>query len=96
VAQNHEDEMRLTPLAPGLHLVSNLDVDDPTCPKIARSHERFAAAGAAFAADRDEARLRAALHAIVSDHTRLELNCERALRMSKYTRSGLWRRSVRY
>jgi uncharacterized protein with NRDE domain len=69
VAQNHDDEMRMTPLAPGLHLVSNLDVDDPTCPKIARSHERFAAAGAAFAADRDETRFRAALHAIVSDHT---------------------------
>ncbi len=69
VAQNHDDEMRLTPLAPGLHLVSNLDVDDPTCPKIARSHVRFAAAGEAFAADRDEAHLRAALHAIVGDHT---------------------------
>ena len=51
------DEMRLTPLARGLHLVSNLDVDDPTCPKIARSHVRFAAAGDAFASDRDEAAL---------------------------------------
>lgn len=69
VAQNHEAEMRLTPLARGLHLVSNLDVDDPTCPKIARSHARFAAAGAAFTADRDDARFRAELHAIVSDHT---------------------------
>lgn len=69
VAQNHDDEMRLTPLAPGLHLVSNLDVDDPTCPKIARSHVRFAAAGDAFVQDRDEERLRAALHAIVADHT---------------------------
>jgi uncharacterized protein with NRDE domain len=69
VAQNHDDEMRLTPLTQGLHLVSNLDVDDPTCPKIARSHTRFAAAGEAFAADRDEARFRDALHAVVSDHT---------------------------
>jgi len=69
VAQNHDDEMRFTPLTPGLHLVSNLDVDDPTCPKIARSHVRFAAAGDAFAADRDESRFRTALQAIVSDHT---------------------------
>ena len=69
VAQNHDHEMRITPLAAGLHLVSNLDVDDPTCPKIARSHVRFAAAGDAFALDGDEAGFRAALHAIVSDHT---------------------------
>jgi uncharacterized protein with NRDE domain len=69
VAQNHEDEMRITPLAPGLHLVSNLDVDDPTCPKIARSHVRFAAAGDAFVRQRDRAALRAALHAVVADHS---------------------------
>ena len=69
VAQNHADGIRLTVLDRGLHLVSNLDVNDPTCPKIARSHTRFAAAGEAFARDRDEPRFRAALHAIVSDHT---------------------------
>lgn len=69
VAQNHDAATRITPLPPGLHLVSNLDVNDPTCPKIARSHVRFAAAGAAFARDRDAERLRAELHAIVSDHT---------------------------
>jgi uncharacterized protein with NRDE domain len=69
VAQNHDDAMRMTPLDPGLHLVSNLDVNDPTCPKIARSHARFAAAGDTFARDRDEGRLRAELHAIVADHT---------------------------
>jgi uncharacterized protein with NRDE domain len=69
VAQNHDDAMRMTPLDQGLHLVSNLDVNDPTCPKIARSHARFAAAGDAFSRDRDEARLRRELHAIVADHT---------------------------
>jgi uncharacterized protein with NRDE domain len=69
VAQNHEHEIRLTALTRGLHLVSNLDVDDPTCPKIARSHARFAAAGAAFSGDHDEACFRDELHAIVSDHT---------------------------
>jgi uncharacterized protein with NRDE domain len=69
VAQNHADGVRLTTLPPGLHLVSNLDVNDPTCPKIARSHARFADAGEAFARDRDEDRLRRELHAIVADHT---------------------------
>jgi uncharacterized protein with NRDE domain len=69
VAQNHDDGVRLSALDRGLHLVSNLDVDDPTCPKIARSHVRFAAAGDAFARDRDEERFRAALHAILADHT---------------------------
>jgi uncharacterized protein with NRDE domain len=69
VAQNHADGIALTPLAPGLHLVSNLDVDDPTCPKIARSHARFAAAGATFADDGDQVHFRGELHAIVADHT---------------------------
>jgi len=69
VAQNHDAEMRITALDRGLHLISNLDVDDPTCPKIARSHVRFAAAGDAFAADRDLQRFRVALHAILADHT---------------------------
>jgi uncharacterized protein with NRDE domain len=69
VAQNHGEEMRFTPLDPGLHLVSNLDVDDPTCPKIARSHVRFAAAGEAFAHDRNTEQFRRTLHDIVADHT---------------------------
>jgi uncharacterized protein with NRDE domain len=69
VAQNHHDDMRLTMLDPGLHLVSNLDVNDPTCPKIARSHVRFAKAGEIFAYDGDEAAFRTAIHGIVSDHT---------------------------
>ncbi len=69
VVQNHEHEMRITDLTPGLHLLSNLDVDDPTCPKIARSHRRFAEAGERFADERNEAGLRRELHAIVADHT---------------------------
>jgi uncharacterized protein with NRDE domain len=69
VAQNHGDEMRVTVLEPGLHLVSNLDVNDPMCPKIARSHVRFAQAGEVFAYDGDEAAFRAAIHGIISDHT---------------------------
>jgi uncharacterized protein with NRDE domain len=69
VAQNHADAVRLTSLDRGLHLISNLDIDDPTCPKIARSHTRFAAAGEQFTRDRDAPRFRDELHAIVADHT---------------------------
>jgi uncharacterized protein with NRDE domain len=69
VAQNHDDGMRLTALPRGVHVLSNLDVNDPTCPKVARSHELFAAAGARFAGHGDAAEFRAALAAVLADHT---------------------------
>ena len=69
VAQNRPDGMQLTPLAPGVHVLSNLDFDDPTCPKRARSHERFARVGTAFDADGDLDGFRDALRTILSDHT---------------------------
>jgi uncharacterized protein with NRDE domain len=69
VAQNQVDGMHVTTLEPGLHLLTNLDLNDPTCPKIARSHALFAAAGAAFRASRDEARFRVELRTILADHT---------------------------
>jgi len=75
VAQNHDDGIRFTPLARGVHVLTNLDVNDPTCPKVARSHELFAAAGAEFAArslkgmaQDASAELRTALGAILADH----------------------------
>ncbi len=55
-------------LEAGLHLLTNLDVDDPTCPRIAASHRRFAAAGDAFAADGDVDAFVARLHATLGDH----------------------------
>src|SRR5215813_1144114 len=45
-SQRAGDAPRLMPLAAGLHLVTNLDVNDPTCPRIAQSRQRFAEAGA--------------------------------------------------
>jgi uncharacterized protein with NRDE domain len=42
VATNHRAEMRVTDLREGLHLITNLDVNDPTCPRIAASHQLFA------------------------------------------------------
>jgi uncharacterized protein with NRDE domain len=68
-AQNRPDGMHLTPLEPGVHVLSNLDVNEPTCAKVSRSHERFARAGDAFERDRDVGAFRDGLRAILSDHT---------------------------
>jgi uncharacterized protein with NRDE domain len=68
-AQNKPGAMHLTHLDPGVHLITNLDVNDLTCPKIARSHRLFAAAGETFAADGERSRFRDALRSILSDHT---------------------------
>ena len=59
---------RVAPLAPGLHLLTNLDVDDPTCPRIAASHRGFAAAGAAFARNGDIDAFVARLRSVLADH----------------------------
>ncbi len=69
VAQNQGGTMRLTELDDGVHLLTNLDLNDPECPKIARSHRLFTAAADAFDAHGDQRRLCAALRAILSDHT---------------------------
>jgi uncharacterized protein with NRDE domain len=59
---------RLTGLEPGLHVLTNLDVNDPTCPRIAASYAGFAAAGDAFRADGHEPALVARLRAVLADH----------------------------
>lgn len=60
---------RVTRLEPGLHLLTNLDLNDPTCPRIAASHQSFAAAGAGFAGDGDVELLVTRLQMILADHT---------------------------
>jgi uncharacterized protein with NRDE domain len=69
VVQNKDGRLRTTVLDAGVHVLTNLDVDDPRCSRVARSHRAFATAGAAYASDGDGARLRAALRTILSDHT---------------------------
>jgi uncharacterized protein with NRDE domain len=59
---------RVVRLDPGLHLLTNVDVNDPTCPRIAASHAHFAAAGAAGVDDSPEA-LVARLRPILADQT---------------------------
>lgn len=68
VAQNVGGRLAITRLDAGVHVLTNLDVDDPRCPRIARSTRLFAAAGEAFATDRDAPRFRATLGRILADH----------------------------
>jgi uncharacterized protein with NRDE domain len=42
IANNHGPEIAVTNLGPGLHLITNLDLNDPTCPRIAASYQLFA------------------------------------------------------
>jgi uncharacterized protein with NRDE domain len=58
----------LVTLPAGLHLLTNLDLNDPTCPRIAASHRRFADAGETFARDGDVEGFVARLQAILADH----------------------------
>jgi len=60
---------RVERLERGLHLLTNLDVDDPRCPRIGASHAGFAAAGDAFAVDGDVDALVGRLAARLADHT---------------------------
>jgi uncharacterized protein with NRDE domain len=41
VATNHGDVPRIEQLEPGVHVLTNLDLNDPTCPRIAQSHRLF-------------------------------------------------------
>ncbi len=68
VSQPRGEPPRAEGLAPGLHLLTNLDLDDPTCPRIAASHRGFAAAGDAFARDGDVDALVARLQTVLADH----------------------------
>jgi uncharacterized protein with NRDE domain len=68
VSHTHGAAPRLQALAPGLHLLTNLDVNDSTCPRIAASHARFAAVEASFAADGDADALIPRLAAVLADH----------------------------
>ena len=66
--QAPEGPPRVSALPPGLHLLTNLDVNDPTCPRIAASHQRFVAAGEALRADADDGAFVAHLRDVLADH----------------------------
>ncbi|HZP43717.1 MAG TPA: NRDE family protein [Candidatus Binatia bacterium] len=68
LVQARDGAPRAAALEPGVHVLTNLDVNDPTCPRIAASHRRFVAAGDAFRADGDEAAFVRRLRDVLADH----------------------------
>ena len=69
VAYNRGSHIEVVNLRPGLHLLSNLDVDDFECPKISRSYSRFAELGGQAQFHCDPVAARSALVALLADHS---------------------------
>jgi len=69
VAHNRAGRIETTTLAPGTHLLTNLDVNDFECPRISRSFNRFAAMGTQPAVADDQPLMRQRLAALLSDHS---------------------------
>jgi uncharacterized protein with NRDE domain len=67
VVTNRGGAIQVTTLDPGVHLLTNLELNDPTCPRIAKSWERFRALDLARAAD--PADLLPRLRTILADHS---------------------------
>jgi uncharacterized protein with NRDE domain len=67
VITNDGQSLRTTRLDPGLHLLTNLDLNDPTCPRIATSHRLFAEIELATPTEQ-RAGLVAALQLVLSNH----------------------------
>lgn len=67
VISNDGSEVRPVRLDEGVHVVTNMDVNDPTCPRIAQSHRLFRGVSLPQN-DRDAAALLSPLRTILSDH----------------------------
>lgn len=67
VVTNREGAIQVTDLDPGVHLLTNLELNDPTCPRIAKSWQCFRALD--LAAAPDPGALLPALRAILADHS---------------------------
>jgi uncharacterized protein with NRDE domain len=68
VAHNRDGAIDMVTLTPGLHLLTNLDLDDFECPKISRSYSRFARLGEHAEFRRDPVAMQDELGAILADH----------------------------
>jgi len=68
VAYNRDASIEVVEIKPGLHLLSNLDVNDFECPKISASYGKFAELGQREDFQRDPIEQRAALGALLADH----------------------------
>jgi uncharacterized protein with NRDE domain len=67
VATPDESQVRITRLPPGVHLLTNLDLNDPTCPRIAKSSKHFAALS--LPPDGNAGVLIEPLRRLLADHT---------------------------
>lgn len=67
VVTNREGGLQVATLDPGVHVLTNLELNDPTCPRIAKSWQRFRAIDPAAVAD--PGALVPALGAILADHS---------------------------
>jgi uncharacterized protein with NRDE domain len=68
VAYNRTSRIDVVSLKPGLHLLTNLDVNDFECPKISRAYDRFAELGERVDFRRDPVAMQSALGALLADH----------------------------
>ena len=69
VADNRGGRMRTTRLSPGLHLLTNLDVDDFECPRISAAFDRFRTLCDDPALGDNGPALRARLAGLLADHS---------------------------
>jgi uncharacterized protein with NRDE domain len=69
VAYNRLGSIELVSLTAGVHLLTNLDVDDFECPRISRSRSRFDELGQQEDFARDPVSGREQLHQLLADHS---------------------------
>lgn len=69
VAYNRWGQIELVSLTPGVHLLTNLDVDDFECPRISRSRRHFEELGSRTDFLNDPVALRGELHRLLADHS---------------------------
>jgi uncharacterized protein with NRDE domain len=69
VAYNRWSQIEVVSLTPGIHLLTNLDVDDFECPRISRSRKRFEELGSRADFARDPVARREELHRLLADHS---------------------------
>jgi uncharacterized protein with NRDE domain len=69
VAYNRWSQIEVVSLTPGLHLLTNLDIDDFECPRISRSRKQFEELGSRTDFAHDPVALRGELHRLLADHS---------------------------
>ena len=68
VAYNRNATIEVVELTPGMHLLSNLNLNDFECPKISASYGKFAKLGETAEFHRDPVEQRAELGSLLADH----------------------------